>query len=110
MKDENGEEFFTLLEDFEKDERMEWDNLDQSKRDNCFKYLTLMKRLMKNNSLISKTHKKWMLENCDLPTHLIAIDQMDGHWLEGSNKELTDEAFWAITKRVDKTIAELKNK
>lgn len=77
MKDVNGEEIFSFLEEFEKEEKTEWENLQQSKKDDCFRYLILMKRFMSNNNLLPYKHKKWILENCDLPTHLITNEVMD---------------------------------
>ena len=83
MKDINGEEFFSFLEEFEENEKLAWLGLEKEKKEDCFRYLKLMKRFNKNNKLISPAHKKWMLENCDLPTHLIPNEIMDekGLWL-----------------------------
>ena len=41
---------------------------------------------MKNSSLLSKTHKKWLLENCNLPTHSISNEILteNNSWLDGS--------------------------
>jgi len=76
VKDVNGEEFFSFLEEFEENEKLEWLNLSKEKKEDCFRYLKLMKRLNKNNNLISPSHKRWILENCDLPTHLIPNEIM----------------------------------
>lgn len=76
MKDINGEEFFSFLEEFEENEKLEWLGLEKEKKEDCFRYLKLMKRFNKNNKLISPVHKKWMLENCDLPTYLIPNEIM----------------------------------
>lgn len=58
-----------------------WDKLSESDRQNIFKYLKLMRRFMKNPNLLSRDHKKWMLDHCDLPTELVPNELMEEYWL-----------------------------
>ena len=70
-RDEDG--FYS----FDKECEVKWARLTNQEREDIFKYLKLMKRFTKNPDLISKKHKKWMLEKCDLPTELIQNDSME---------------------------------
>ena len=51
-----------------------WENLSKEKKEDCFKYLLLLKRFNKNPNLLNAKHKKWVLENSDLPTYLIPCE------------------------------------
>ena len=59
-----------------------WYSLEQSKQQDIFKYLKLLKRFTKNPNLINTKHKKWLLENCDLPTELVPNELMGEYWLD----------------------------
>ena len=59
---------------YEKELNQEWDKLTYSKQQDTIKYLKLMKRFGRDNESLSVPFKKWLLENCDLPTHLVPLD------------------------------------
>lgn len=65
----------------EKEYQVEWTKLSQEQKEDIFKYLKLMKRFTKNPKLVSSRHKKWMLENCTLPTELVPEELMGEYWL-----------------------------
>ena len=77
MKDVSGEELFLFLNEFEENEEKEWANIPGSKKDDCYKYLTLIKRFKKNPSLLKTENKKWILLNSDLPAWLIPNEILD---------------------------------
>lgn len=77
MEELNGEEIFLFSEEADREDEREWLELPEIKKQDCFKYLTLMKRFVKNESMLNIKHKKWMLENYDLPTRLISMDDME---------------------------------
>jgi hypothetical protein len=77
LKDLNGEEIFLFSEEANREDEENWLELPEIKKQDCFRYLILMKRLIKNKNMLNVKHKKWMLQNCDLPTHLIPDDVMD---------------------------------
>ena len=55
----------------------EWDSLKKEVKEDCFKYLTLLKRFNKQPKLITVKYKRWLLDNADLPTDLIPEDTLD---------------------------------
>ena len=55
----------------------EWDSLKKEVKEDCFKYLTLLKRFNKQSKLITVKYKRWLLDNADLPTDLIPEDTLD---------------------------------
>lgn len=59
------------------EEALEWESLPLNKKDDCYRYLTLLKRYNRKPELVSIKHRKWMLENCTLPTHLIPNEILD---------------------------------
>ena len=56
------------------EQNKEWIEMSEERKEECFRYLTLMKRLISNPKLLGIKHKKWMLENCDLPTDAIPYE------------------------------------
>lgn len=74
-RDEDG--FYS----FDKECEVKWARLSNQEREDIFKYLKLMKRFTKNPDLVSKKHKKWILEHCDLPTELAPNELMGEYWL-----------------------------
>jgi len=74
-RDEDG--FYS----YDKECEVKWARLSNQEREDTFKYLKLMKRFTKNPDLVSKKHKKWMLENCTLPTELVPNEMMGEYWL-----------------------------
>ena len=60
---------------------MSWEELTEKERDDCMKYLKLLKVFVRDNQSVSLENKKWMLQNCDLPTHLVPEERMDRFWL-----------------------------
>lgn len=60
--------------EYEKELDQEWEKLTYSKQQDTIKYLKLMKRFGRDNESLSVPFKKWLLENCDLPTHLVPLD------------------------------------
>lgn len=60
--------------EYEKELNHEWDKLTYSQQQDTIKYLKLMKRFGKDESSLSLPFKKWLLENCELPTHLVPIE------------------------------------
>jgi hypothetical protein len=77
VKDLSEKEIFLFSEEADKEDEWSWLELPEIKKQDCFKYLILMKRFIKNKNMLNVKHKKWMLQNCDLPTHLIPDDVMD---------------------------------
>ena len=63
---------------------IEWKNLSEEKKEDCYKYLTLIRRFKKDPSLLSFKYKRWVLQNSDLPTYLIPNDVLDDKslWLD----------------------------
>jgi hypothetical protein len=62
----------------------EWIDLSSEIRGETIKYLKLIRRFKKDHKLVPMNHKKWMLENSDLPTYLIPNEILDDMslWLD----------------------------
>ena len=70
-----------MVEEIEQDNYKKWLQVSAEDREKTFKYLKLLKRFAKNPDWISKDHKRWILKHVHLPTDLVPLEEMDGHWL-----------------------------
>ena len=61
---------------FEKECDVKWSRLSNIEKENIFRYLKLTKRFKKNPDLVKASHRKWMLENCNIPTELVPDELM----------------------------------
>lgn len=60
-----------------KDDELRWEGISFELRNEMFKYLKLLKRFKNQPSALSFKHKKWVLENSDLPTYLIPKEVLE---------------------------------